>query len=68
MRRALKAKKLQKHAGLQFRSTDDLRSHLKLDDALGVVDLFHHTAFLKEHLRLTKDKPLNMTVGDSLRL
>ena len=41
---------------------------MKLDAALSVVDIFHHTAFLKEHLRLTKNKPLNMTVRDSLNL
>ncbi|KAI9765914.1 MAG: hypothetical protein M1840_007055 [Geoglossum simile] len=68
MKRALTAKKLKKHAGLKFRPTDDLRSHLKLDRKNDTVEIFHRTAFLKEHLRLTKDKPRNMSVSDSLKL
>lgn len=68
MRTALMAKKLKKHAGLTFRPTNDLRSHLKLDRKNHVVEIYHHTAFLKEHLRLTKNKSLNMSVEDSLRL
>ncbi|KAI9862670.1 MAG: hypothetical protein M1813_004166 [Trichoglossum hirsutum] len=68
MKTALMARKLKKHAGLSFRPTDDLRSHLKLDRKNDTVEIFHHTAFLKEHLRLTKDKPRNMSVSDSLKL
>jgi hypothetical protein len=65
---ALTARKLKKRAGLRFRPTDDLRSHLKLDPKSHVVEIYHHTAFLKEHLRLTKDQPRNMSVSDSLRM
>ena len=65
---ALMARKLKKRAGLRFRPTDDLRSHLQLDRKSGSVDIYHHTAFLKEHLRLTKDAPKDMSVSDSLRL
>ncbi|KAI9763202.1 MAG: hypothetical protein M1839_006576 [Geoglossum umbratile] len=68
MKRALTARKLIKRSGLKFRPTDDLRSHLKLDRKNDIVEIFHHTAFLKEHLRLTKDKPRNMSVSDSLKL
>ena len=68
MRAALMAKKLKKHAGLTFRPTNDLRSHLKLDRKNHVVEIYHHTAFLKEHLRLTKNGLRNMSVEDSLKL
>ena len=68
LRAALMAKKLKKRIGLKFQPTDDLRRHLKLDRKNRVVDIYHHTAFLKEHLRLTKDKPPNMSVSESIRL
>ena len=65
---ALLAKRLKKHAGIKFRATDDLRSHLKLDRRDAVVELFHHTAFIKESLRLTKDKKPNLSIAESLKL
>ena len=65
---ALMARKLKKRAGLDFRPTDDLRSHLQLDRKSGSVEIYHHTAFLKEQLRLTKDAPKDVSVSDSLRL
>ena len=64
----LRATILKKRAGLRFEPTDDLRNHLKLDRKSAVVEIFHHTAFLKEQLRLTKDKPRNITLADSLKL
>jgi hypothetical protein len=67
MKKALMARKLKKLAGLKFRATDDLRNHLELDQKTGVVELYHHTAFLKEHLRLTKDGPRDMSITDSLK-
>jgi hypothetical protein len=33
-----------------------------------VVELFHHPAFLKESLRLTKDKKPALSIAESLRL
>ena len=68
MKSALMARNLKKQIGLRFRPTDDLRRHLRLDRMDNVVEIYHHTAFLKEHLRLTKDKGRNLSVGDSLRL
>lgn len=64
----LRATKLKKRAGLRFEPTDDLRSHLKLDRKRAVVEIFHHTAFLKEQLRLTKDEPGIMSVTQSIKL
>ncbi|KUJ06997.1 uncharacterized protein LY89DRAFT_767316 [Mollisia scopiformis] len=51
----LRGTKLKKHARLCFKPTDDLRNHLRLDRKAAVVEIFHHTAFLKEQLRFTKD-------------
>lgn len=68
MKATLTARKLKKHARLNFRATNDLRNHLRLDRKNNVVDIYHHTAFLKEHLRLTKEKPRNLSVNDSLKL
>ncbi|KAI3551782.1 hypothetical protein CABS03_09137 [Colletotrichum abscissum] len=52
---ALKATRLKKVAGLSFQGTDDLRNHLRMDLKTGVVELYHHTAFLKECLKASKD-------------
>lgn len=68
MKAALSAKKLKKRAGINFHPTDDLRRHLKLDRKNLVVEIYHHTAFLKEHLRLTKDCPKNLSISDYLKL
>ncbi|KAH8587049.1 hypothetical protein B0O99DRAFT_39470 [Bisporella sp. PMI_857] len=67
LRTALMARKLKKRAGIKFRPTDDLKSHLKLDRRSGIVDVYHHTAFLKEHLRFTRDKSRNTAIVDSLK-
>jgi hypothetical protein len=68
LRASLMARKLKKHASLTFQPTDDLRNHLRLNQKAGVVEIFHHTAFLKEHLRLTRDSPRNITVGESISM
>lgn len=52
---ALRATRLRKVARLSFRGTDDLRNHLRMDLKTGVVELYHHTAFLKECLEVSKD-------------
>lgn len=68
LKAALMAKKLKKRIGLKLQPTDDLRRHLKLDRKTRVLEIYHHTSFLKEHLRLTKDKAPNMSVSESIRL
>lgn len=67
VKKALLARKLKKVAGLTFRGTENLRNHLKLDHKTGVVKVFHHTSFLKEHLRLTKDGKYNADLSESLK-
>lgn len=68
MKTELNANKLKKHAGLDFRPTDDLRRHLKFDRKNFVVEIYHHTSFLKEHLRITKDAPRDLSISDSLKM
>ncbi|KAM5362058.1 hypothetical protein ACJZ2D_012725 [Fusarium nematophilum] len=44
------ARRLVKVARLRFLPTDELRDHLKLNQQDGTVELYRHTAFLKESL------------------
>lgn len=62
----LTARRLKKYAGIKFQPTNDLRRHLSLDSHKGTVEIFHYTAFLKEHLRLTKDSP-TLSKAESLK-
>ena len=68
MRLKLTASRLKKDLALKFRPTDDLASHLKLDRQSNTLEVFQHTAVLKEHLRLTKDAAPNLSISDSLKL
>lgn len=68
IKQCLRATKLNKRAGLRFEATDDLKNHLKLDRKRAVVQIFHHTSFLKEQLRLTKDVMDPMSVTQSIKL
>ena len=47
---SIRGYRLRKVAGLNFRPTNDLGSHLRLDHRDGTVYIFHHVAVLKEHL------------------
>lgn len=64
----LRATKLKKRAKLRFEATDDLRNHLKLDRKRAAVEIFHHTGFLKEHLRLTRDQPRHLSTSEYIEL
>lgn len=66
MKNQINARNLRSRANLSFRPTDDIGSHLKLDDHVGIVYIFHHTAFLKEHLLVTRDLPATHSVVESL--
>lgn len=67
-RKDLTVRKLKKVARLTFEPTDDIHSHLRLDHKTGKVLIFHHTAFLREHLKLTKGLADNVSLTDSLRI
>jgi hypothetical protein len=57
IKRRLNALELKKKAGVKFQGTEDLKNHLKLDHNTGVVQIYHHTTFLKEHLLATREMP-----------
>ena len=50
----LRATKLKKYLGVSFRPTHDIRSHLFFDREAYIIEIFHHTTFLKEQLKATK--------------
>lgn len=54
MKSELRATKLKKRLDITFRPTHDIRNHLRLHRRLNVLEIYHHTAFLKEHMRLTR--------------
>jgi hypothetical protein len=68
IRSKLRAKSLKEAARLKFQPTDDLRNHLKLDQKQGIVEIYHHTAVLKEHLIANQPIPGNLSICDSIRL
>ena len=54
VKRLLTAKRLKEIAGLKLQGTDDLRNHLHLDQKTGILQIYHHTSVLKEHLMATR--------------
>jgi hypothetical protein len=68
MRAALTANKLSRHLGVRFVPTDDLKCHLEFDRKMNTISIFHNTAFLKEHLRLTKGRANFQSFEDCLQL
>jgi hypothetical protein len=57
VKRQLNAMKLKKVVGVKFDGTNDLKSHLKFDPETRVLEIFHHTTFLRECLLATRDTP-----------
>ncbi|KAH8193668.1 hypothetical protein TruAng_012165 [Truncatella angustata] len=51
---------------VSIRGTSILQDHLKLDRRSNVLEIYHHTAFIKEQLRQTKDAK-DLTVAQSLK-
>ncbi|KAK4085020.1 uncharacterized protein Triagg1_10 [Trichoderma aggressivum f. europaeum] len=54
---ALTARRLKKVAGLRLQGTDDLRNHLRMDVKRGVVEIYHYTSVLREHLAASRTLP-----------
>ena len=63
---SLKAWKLRKRAGVTFKPTDNLAEHLLYDQHDDTIRLFHHTAFLKAHLRMSATRPIDSGFEESL--
>lgn len=68
LKHKIRARKLIKRARLRLQPTDDLRNHLRLNKKTSVVEVFHHAAFLKESLRLTREQPQDLSSTDCLKL
>ncbi|KAI0122973.1 hypothetical protein BJ170DRAFT_736861 [Xylariales sp. AK1849] len=64
----MKATSLKKRLGITFRGTSDIRDHLRFDRRSNILEVYHHAAFLKEQLRLTKTAARELTVTDGLKL
>jgi hypothetical protein len=62
------AKELKRVAKTRLQGTDDITSHLRYDVINNVLFIFHHTSFLKEQLRLSKDCADNPTVSECLKV
>ncbi|EAQ91562.1 hypothetical protein CHGG_03497 [Chaetomium globosum CBS 148.51] len=56
IKNSLTAEMLKRVARIRIERTDDLRDHLRLDSAMGVVQVFHLTSVLREHLLATKSR------------
>ncbi|KAI1856356.1 hypothetical protein JX265_011603 [Neoarthrinium moseri] len=56
---SITARRLEKIARLTFRGTEDLRNHLRLDSKNGVVEIYHYTSVLKEHLAIANSSSKN---------
>ncbi|KAL3443966.1 hypothetical protein BJX65DRAFT_320303 [Aspergillus insuetus] len=67
-RNALKAWKLKKRCRLQFLPTDNIMEHLLYDPKTQIVQVFHHTGYLKSHLRRSQDQAFDQEVLGSLKL
>ncbi|PQE32169.1 hypothetical protein CJF32_00001767 [Rutstroemia sp. NJR-2017a WRK4] len=65
---ALKCWKLRKRAHIKFLPTDNLAEHLLYDPRDNVIRLFRQTAFLKAHLRLSANQPIEFGIAESLKL
>ncbi|KAL6799895.1 hypothetical protein J3E68DRAFT_435411 [Trichoderma sp. SZMC 28012] len=63
---ALTARRLKKVAGLRFQGTDDLRNHLKMDVKRGVVEIYHYTSVLREHLAASQKLDDSSVFEDSI--
>ncbi len=61
----LSAIRLKKSAHIKFRGTDDIKNHLRLEGK--IVEIFHQTSVLKEHLRLTRDEHAKASTENSNR-
>jgi hypothetical protein len=66
VKRLLTAKRLKEIAGLKLQGTDDLRNHLHLDQKTGVLQIYHHTSVLKEHLMATRASDQDQVSTDSV--
>jgi hypothetical protein len=65
---ALKCWKLSKRANTKFLPTNNLAEHLLYDPVDNAIRIFHQTAFIKAHLRLSASMPIDSGIADCLKL
>lgn len=51
----LKATRLVKYLDISFQATYDICNHLRFNRKMNTLQIFHHTSFLKEQLRSTRE-------------
>ena len=64
----LKCWKLRKRAHVKFLPTNNLAEHLLYDPADNAIRIFHQTAFIKAHLRLSASMPLDSGISECLKM
>ena len=67
-KKALKAWKLAKRYNINIRPTDNISDHLLYDPQERSLKVFRQIAFLRAHLRLSRDKNLDLSLDESLKL
>jgi hypothetical protein len=65
---ALKCWKLRKRANIKFLPTNNLAEHLLYDPADNAIRIFHQTAFIKAHLRLSASMPIDSGIAECLKM
>ncbi|KAK2014318.1 hypothetical protein LZ32DRAFT_582010 [Colletotrichum eremochloae] len=67
-KKSLKAWKLAKRYDIKIRPTNNLLEHLEYDTSTKTLKVFHQLFFLRAHLAITKDQPLELAFEESLAL
>ncbi|KAI1404772.1 hypothetical protein F4819DRAFT_446314 [Hypoxylon fuscum] len=67
-KKSLKAWKLAKRHGIRIRGTDNLLEHLVYNPRERTLAIFHHVAYLRAHLRRSKNENLDLGFAESLAL
>ena len=61
IKNSLTAEMLKRVAKIRIERTNNLRDHLRLDSTVGVVQVFHQTSVLREHLLASKPRGVDET-------
>jgi hypothetical protein len=64
----MKCWKLRKRARVKFLPTNNLAEHLLYDPIDNAIRIFHQTAFIKAHLRMSTSIPIDSEIAECLKL
>ncbi|WQF83883.1 hypothetical protein CDEST_08897 [Colletotrichum destructivum] len=67
-KKSLKAWKLAKRYDIKIRPTNNLLEHLAYDAGTKILKVFHQVFFLRAHLAITKNQPLELGFEESLAM